>query len=135
MIYTNQQFVRWDDIDAFGHVNNAKYLTYIQEARFQWAYYQYASKGEAATLVEMVVARNEIDYLVPIYEGGRFYDINLWVESIGTSSCVLGYEIVGADGVIHAKMKSVQVVVSMETKKSRPISDKEREFLNQFLKD
>jgi len=30
MIYTNQQFVRWDDIDAFGHVNNAKYLTYIQ---------------------------------------------------------------------------------------------------------
>jgi len=135
MIYTNQQFVRWDDIDAFGHVNNAKYLTYIQEARFQWAYYQYAAKGEAATLVEMVVARNEIDYLVPIYEGGRFYDINLWVESIGTSSCVLGYEIVGADGVVHAKMKSVQVVVSMETKKSRPISDKEREFLNQFLKD
>jgi acyl-CoA thioester hydrolase len=134
MIYTNQQFVRWDDIDAFGHVNNAKYLTYIQEARFQWAYYQYASKGEAATLIEMVVARNEIDYLVPIYEGGRFYDINLWVESIGTSSCVLGYEIVGADGVVHAKMKSVQVVISMETKKSRPISEKEREFLNNYLK-
>jgi acyl-CoA thioester hydrolase len=134
MIYTNQQFVRWDDIDAFGHVNNAKYLTYIQEARFQWAYYQYASKGEAATLIEMVVARNEIDYLVPIYEGGRFYDINLWVESIGTSSCVLGYEIVGADGVVHAKMKSVQVIISMETKKSRPISEKEREFLNNYLK-
>ncbi len=134
MIFTNQQFVRWDDIDAFGHVNNAKYLTYIQEARFQWAYYQYASKGEAATLIEMVVARNEIDYLVPIYEGGRFYDINLWVESIGTSSCVLGYEIVGADGVVHAKMKSVQVIISMETKKSRPISEKEREFLNNYLK-
>lgn len=134
MIYTNQQFVRWDDIDAFGHVNNAKYLTYIQEARFQWAYYQYAARGETATLIEMVVARNEIDYLVPIYEGGRFYDINLWVESIGTSSCVLGYEIVGADGVVHAKMKSVQVVISMETKKSRPISDKEREFLNNYLK-
>ena len=134
MIYTNQQFVRWDDIDAFGHVNNAKYLTYIQEARFQWAYYQYIARGETATLIEMVVARNEIDYLVPIYEGGRFYDINLWVESIGTSSCVLGYEIVGADGVVHAKMKSVQVVISMETKKSRPISEKEREFLNNYLK-
>ena len=134
MIFTNQQFVRWDDIDAFGHVNNAKYLTYIQEARFQWAYYQYAAKGEVATLVEMVVARNEIDYLVPIYEGGRFYDVNLWVESIGNSSCVLGYEIVGADGVVHAKMKSVQVVISMETKKSRPISEKEREFLNNYLK-
>ena len=26
MKYLNKQFVRWDDIDAFGHVNNAKYL-------------------------------------------------------------------------------------------------------------
>jgi len=134
MIYTNQQFVRWDDLDAFGHVNNAKYLTYIQEARFQWAYYQYVAQGGTPALIEMVVARNEIDYLVPIYEGGRFYDINLWVESIGTSSFVLAYEVVGTDGVVHAKLKSVQVVVSMETKKSRPITDKEREFLNNYLK-
>jgi len=134
MIYTDKQFVRWDDIDAFGHVNNAKYLTYIQEARFQWSFYQYAAKNEKPTLVEMVVARNEIDYLVPIYEGGRFYDINLWVESIGNSSFVLGYEVVGEDGTIHAKVKSVQVAVSMETKKSRPLTDTEREFLTSYMK-
>jgi acyl-CoA thioester hydrolase len=134
MIYTDKQFVRWDDIDAFGHVNNAKYLTYIQEARFQWSYYQYASKNERPTLVEMVVARNEIDYLVPIYEGGLFYDVNLWVESIGNTSFVLGYEVVGPDGTIHAKVKSVQVAVSMETKKSRPITETEREFLNSYMK-
>ncbi len=134
MIYSGQQYVRWDDIDAFGHVNNAKYLTYIQEVRYQWAYYQYSVKGEMPTLMEMVVARNEIDYIVPIYEGGRFYDLKLWVDSIGNSSFVVGYEMVGADGVIHAKMKSVQVMVSLETKKSRPLSDTEREFLNKYLK-
>jgi acyl-CoA thioester hydrolase len=134
MIYTDKQFVRWDDIDAFGHVNNAKYLTYIQEARFQWSFYQYASKNEKPTLVEMVVAKAEIDYLVPIYEGGKFYDVNLWVESIGNSSFVMGYEVVGDNGVVHAKVKSVQVAVSMETKKSRPLTDPEREFLTQYLK-
>jgi acyl-CoA thioester hydrolase len=134
MIYTDKQFVRWDDIDAFGHVNNAKYLTYIQEARFQWSFYQYASKSEKPTLVEMVVAKAEIDYLVPIYEGGRFYDVNLWVESIGNSSFVMGYEVVGDNGVVHAKVKSVQVAVSMETKKSRPLTEPEREFLTQYLK-
>jgi acyl-CoA thioester hydrolase len=134
MIYTDKQFVRWDDIDAFGHVNNAKYLTYIQEARFQWSFYQYASRNEKPTLVEMVVAKAEIDYLVPIYEGGKFYDVNLWVESIGNSSFVMGYEVVGDNGVVHAKVKSVQVAVSMETKKSRPLTDPEREFLTQFLK-
>jgi acyl-CoA thioester hydrolase len=134
MIYTNPQFVRWDDIDAFGHVNNAKYLTYIQEARFQWSFYQYASKDEKPTLVEMVVAKAEVDYLVPIYEGGRFYDVNLWVESIGNSSFVMGYEVVGDNGTIHAKVKTVQVAVSMETKKSRPLTETEREFLNTYIK-
>ena len=134
MIYTDKQFVRWDDIDAFGHVNNAKYLTYIQEARFQWSFYQYASKNEKPTLVEMVVAKAEVDYLVPIYEGGRFYDVNLWVESVGNSSFIMGYEVGGDNGVVHAKVKTVQVAVSMETKKSRPLTDTEREFLNQYLK-
>jgi acyl-CoA thioester hydrolase len=123
MIYTNQQFVRWDDIDAFGHVNNAKYLTYIQEARFLWS-----------PLLEMVVAKAEVDYLVPIYAGGRFYDITLWVEQIGNSSFTLGYEVIGDNGVVHAKVKTVQVAVSMETKKSRPLTDSEREFLKQYLK-
>ena len=123
MIYTNKQFVRWDDIDAFGHVNNAKYLTYIQEARFLWS-----------PLLEMVVAKAEVDYLVPIYVGGRFYDITLWVEQIGNSSFTLGYEVIGDNGVVHAKVKTVQVAVSMETKKSRPLTDPEREFLKQYLK-
>jgi acyl-CoA thioester hydrolase len=123
MIYTNQQFVRWDDIDAFGHVNNAKYLTYIQEARFLWS-----------PFMEMVVAKAEVDYLVPIYVGGRFYDITLWVEQIGNSSFTLGYEVIGDNGVVHAKVKTVQVAVSMETKKSRPLTDPEREFLKQHLK-
>jgi len=134
MIYTNKQFVRWDDIDALGHVNNAKYLTYIQEARFQWSYYQFVSQGQEATLAEMVVAKAEVDFLVPIYEGGAFYNVNLWVESIGNSSFVMGYEVVGDDGVVHAKVKTVQVAYSMATKKSRPLSEIEREFLNRFLK-
>jgi acyl-CoA thioester hydrolase len=123
MIYTGKQFVRWDDIDAFGHVNNAKYLTYIQEARFLWS-----------PIIEMVVARAEVDFVEAIYEGGRFYDINLWVESIGNSSFTMAYEVVGDNGVVHAKVKTVQVVISMETKKSRPLKDSEREFLNSYLK-
>ena len=134
MIYTSQQFVRWDDIDALGHVNNAKYLTYIQEARFQWSFYELKTSGEAPTLAEMVVARNEIDYLVPIYEGGCYYDVNLWVESISNSSFVLGYEVLSKDGVVHARVKSVQVAFSMAAKKSRPLNDAERVFLNKYLK-
>lgn len=134
MIYTNKQFVRWDDIDAFGHVNNAKYLTFIQEARFQWSFYEAASQGENPSIVEMVVAQAEVNYLEPIYEGGRFYDVRLWVESVGNSSFKMGYEVVGENGTIHAKVSTVQVAVSMETKKSRPLTDEERTFLNKYMK-
>ncbi|CAN2211798.1 FcbC Predicted thioesterase [Candidatus Nanopelagicaceae bacterium] len=123
MIFTDKQFVRWDDLDAMGHVNNATYLTYIQETRFLWL-----------SNLEMVVARAEVDFLEPIYVGGRFVDVTLWVESIGNSSFVLAYEVMGDNGVVHARVKTVQVTISPETKKSRPLKDSEREFLTTYLK-
>ena len=123
MIFTDKQFVRWDDLDAMGHVNNATYLTYIQETRVLWL-----------SNVEMVVARAEVDFLEPIYVGGRFVDVTLWVESIGNSSFVLAYEVMGDNGVVHARVKTVQVTISPETKKSRPLKDSEREFLTTYLK-
>jgi acyl-CoA thioester hydrolase len=132
MKYHNQQFVRWDDIDALGHVNNAKYLTFAQEARFHWSFYQFYERNETPYLIDMVVARAEVDFVVPIYEGGIFVDVYIWVESAGNSSFVLNYEI-SSKGVVHARLKSVQVAISMETKKSRPLTDTEREFLKEYM--
>ena len=132
MKFTHKAFVRWDDLDAFGHVNNAKYLTYAQEARFDWAWYSLTSKNEKPILIEMVVARGEVDYLVPITQGGCFYDVILWVESIGNSSFVNGYE-VSKDGVTYAKIKTVQVTIDLTTRKSRPINTVERGFLDKYL--
>jgi len=132
MKYHNQQFVRWDDIDALGHVNNAKYLTFAQEARFHWSFYQFYERNETPYLIDMVVARAEVDFVLPIYEGGIFVDVYIWVESAGNSSFVLNYEI-SSKGVVHARLKSVQVAISMETKKSRPLTDAEREFLKEYM--
>lgn len=132
MKYVNPQFVRWDDIDAFGHVNNAKYLTFIQEARFLWSVEASKEKGFDPTILEMVVARAEVDFISPIYDGGRTYDIHLWVENIGNSSFTLKYEIVGDNNLVHAKVTTVQVAVSLETKKSRPLTDTEKQFLELY---
>lgn len=132
MKYHNQQFVRWDDIDALGHVNNAKYLTYAQEARFHWSFYQFYERNETPNFIDMVVARAEVDFILPIYEGGTFVDVYIWVESIGNSSFVLNYEI-SLKGVLHARVTSVQVATSTETKKSRPLTDAEREFLTVYM--
>ena len=121
MRYQSKQYVRWDDLDAFGHVNNAVYLTYAQEARFAWS-----------GILEMVVARAEVDFIAPIYVGDIYLDVEIWVNKIGNSSFGLTYEMKNGEEVV-ARIKTVQVTVSMETKKSRPINDAEREFLTQYL--
>ncbi|MEY2769340.1 MAG: hypothetical protein RL359_976 [Actinomycetota bacterium] len=132
MKYTNKQFVRWDDLDAFGHVNNAKYLTFAQEARFLWSTEEFSKAMRESSLIEMVVARAEVDFIEPIYDGGRFVDVEISVEKIGNTSFVLLYTISDA-GKVFAKIKSVQVAVSLETKKSRPLTDAEREFLTRYI--
>ena len=132
MKYISKQFVRWDDLDAMAHVNNAKYLTYAQEARFVWSTAVFSSAMNASTLIEMVVARAEVDFFEPIYEGGRFVDVEITVEKIGNSSFTVLYTICDEEKVF-AKVKSVQVAISLETKKTRPLTDKEREFLTKYL--
>jgi acyl-CoA thioester hydrolase len=117
----NKQYVRWGDLDAFGHVNNATYLVYAQEARYAWS-----------KMIEMVVARAEVDFIAPIYVGDIYIDVEIWVNKIGNSSFGLTYEMKNGDELV-ARIKTVQVTVSLETKKSRPINDAEREFLTQYL--
>ena len=121
MRFQSKQYVRWGDLDAFGHVNNATYLVYAQEARYAWS-----------KMIEMVVARAEVDFITPIYKGDFYLDIEIWVNKIGTSSFGVTYELKNGDELV-AVVKSVQVTVSMETKKSRPLNDAERDFLNKYL--
>ena len=123
MRFQNKQYVRWGDLDAFGHVNNATYLIYAQEARFAWS-----------KMLEMVVARAEVDFIAPIYTGDIYIDVEIWVNKIGNSSFGLTYEMKNGDEVL-ARIKTVQVTVSMETKKSRPLKDSEREFLTKYLEE
>jgi acyl-CoA thioester hydrolase len=123
MRYQNKQYVRWGDLDAFGHVNNATYLVYAQEARFAWS-----------KMLEMVVARAEVDFIAPIYTGDIYIDVEIWVNKVGNSSFGITYEMKNGDELV-ARVKTVQVTVSMETKKSRPINDAERDFLNKYLEE
>ena len=124
--------VRWNDLDAFGHVNNANYLTYVQESRADFTWWSRKRAGETPLLMDMVVARAEVDFLEPIYEGGFDLDVEIWVTKIGNASFDLAYQM-SSNGNIHANAKTVQVAVSMETKKSRPLNDIEREYLGRYL--
>jgi len=132
MLHHYSMHVRWDDLDAFNHVNNAAYLTYAQEARSDFMWFSRHRRGEAAMLADMVVARAEVDFIEPIYDVAIDLDIAISVVRLGTASFDLLY-VISKDGVIFSKVTTVQVAVNMETKKSRPLNDEEREFLTQYL--
>ena len=132
MRHLTKAHVRWDDLDAFGHVNNAKYLTYMQETRADFTWYSRQAAGLEPVLVDMVVARAEVDFIEPIYAGGFDLDVAIWVAKIGNASFELAYELTSPHG-LHARGHTVQVAVSMESKKSRPLSQVERDFLTGYL--
>ena len=126
--------VRWDDLDGFRHINNAKYLVYVQEARADFTWFSRIAKGLQPYFYDMVVARAEVDFIEPIYEGGFDIDVDIWVARIGTSSFNLSYELSSKNGV-HARATTVQVAVDMESKKSRPLNDDERMFLGEYFEE
>jgi len=124
--------IRWADLDAFKHINNAAYLVYMQEARADFTWFSRIARGEEPLLADMVVARAEVDYLSPIHQTGTTLDVEIYVEKISNSSFVMVYEM-SQGGTLRARGKTVQVGVDMETEKARRLRDSEREFLSQYL--
>ena len=124
--------IRWADLDAFKHINNAAYLVYMQEARADFTWFSRIARGEEPMLADMVVARAEVDYIAPIHQTGTTLDVEIYVEKISNSSFVMVYEM-SQGGTLRAKGKTVQVGVDMETEKARRLRDSEREFLSQYL--
>lgn len=108
--------VRLRDIDFMGHVNNATYATYLEEAR--QAYFADVI-GVSLTDVGTVLANLEIDYVEAI-EADADVTIALRVSELGTSSLPMEYE-VRADGERAATARTVQVLVDRETGQSQSI--------------
>lgn len=134
MIHHSTLQVRWADLDAFGHVNNAAYLVLAQEARADFTWYSRKAVGDRPILEDMVVARAEVDFLEPIYDGGIEIDVAITVGRLGNASFELNY-VISHHGLVYARIKTVQVGVSMETKKSRPLTGEERKYLSGYLED
>ena len=112
--------VRFRDCDSFGHVNNAVYLTYLEQARF--AFWQRLS-GQSAVSRNIILARVECDYRTPAAAGDRLV-VRLRVSAIGNSSITLEYEIVnGRTRDVVAQARTVQVTYDYAAGRSVPIPD------------
>jgi len=121
---------RWSDMDVYGHVNNARFLTLYEEARVALMFVG-ARKHGLTTLEEgVVIARHEVDYLRPV-DYGETVRIEMWVEEIRASRFVIGYELFD-DGRIASRARSVCVPFDLAAQRPRRLTAAEREFLEPY---
>lgn len=114
-MFSHQLVVRFRDCDAMGHVNNAVYLTYLEEARFA----HWRSLQNDATVPGVILARVEVDYRRPAQFGDRL-EIRIDLERIGNTSLTYLYTIDNQDGERIADARSV--LVSYDYSTGKPVA-------------
>ena len=116
--YEHDVEVQFRDCDAFGHVNNAVYLTYLEEARF--GFWKRLS-GATGTPQDIIVARAECDYRMPVAFGDRLV-VRVAVAAVGNSSFTLAYEVLLArTRQVVATARTVQVMYDYTAARPIPI--------------
>lgn len=125
--YETEVSVRFQDLDVAGHVNNAVYVTYLEEARVD---YLEEVLDVGLDDLSAVVANLEIDYRRPVQELG---DVTVAVRTLepGTSSVPMEYEI-RVDGEVVVTAETVMVTVDYETGETYPVPDEWRERVAAF---
>jgi acyl-CoA thioester hydrolase len=109
--------VRWRDLDAFNHVNNANYFTYLEEARLQWLR-QVRDWFDAQSIP--VMAASELNYRLPI-EWPAQLEVQLVCERLGNSSLTLGHRIVDAADTNRLYCDGRVVMVWMNPATGKPV--------------
>ena len=116
-------------MDAYGHVNNAVFLRYLEEARID-----FLRRPDRQFQQGSVVARHEIEYKRQLVHRHEPVDIELWVTEIRAASFTLAYEVTDPD-LIYVRASTVVVPVDFERQRPRRITEDEREFLLEYLDD
>jgi acyl-CoA thioester hydrolase len=134
--------LRWSDLDAYGHVNNARMLSLLEEARIQafWVSDDTSEHAVGASTAVLdatpgattitLIARQEIEYLAPIPYQRQPVDIELWIGHMGGASLDVCYEVYSPAGnnprVLYTRAVTTVVLVNAESERPRRISDAER---------
>jgi acyl-CoA thioester hydrolase len=130
-IFSHKLEVRFRDCDPMGHVNNAVYLTYLEQARLaQWrALWNFGGhdkrdpgEGQIGDMPGVILARSEIDYRYPS-RFGDVLEVRIGLAALGRTSFTYEYEIVDQEGRLVAAARSVQVMYDYAAGRPVPIPE------------
>ncbi len=126
-MYERRIEIRWADLDAYGHVYNATYLTYLEMARDEWLTSALAvSPGK---IWDYVVARVAIEYRRELRLAHRDIVASCRLADLGRTSITTREEIRTRDGRLAAEAEVVLVAINGKRGVPRPLTDTERQAL------
>lgn len=125
--------LRWSDPDTYGHVNHARVLSLLEDARLAMG--MDAPGVAAGRQPEIILARLEIDYLRQVYyRVGERLCVRSWVTRMGTRSLTMRQELI-QDDEVAIRLDAVIVLFDMTSDASRPMTDDERTYWSAYLAD
>ena len=113
MAHEKRVEIRWSDVDAYMHVNNAVYATYLEECRDEWVD---ATLGEAGDSWDFVLARVAIDFRRELRLEDEEVLVSCALARIGNSSVTLSEQIRTRDGELAAEAEAVLVARDREAR-------------------
>jgi acyl-CoA thioester hydrolase len=125
--------VRYGDLDPQGHVNNAKHLTYFEQARIQYLIeLELFTRDQSFMQIGVIVADIHITYLEPIYFGQNI-KVGVHAAKLGSKSMTWEQNIIEADtGRELARGEVIIVTYDYKDEKTIPIPPEWRERITAF---
>lgn len=127
--FTAELPVRWGDLDAQGHVNNAMFLDYLQDARVD-----FLLAGEVPAMLDdgAVVAEHTIEYRAPITFSGQPVQVHIAMVERRLARFRVGY-LVSQGNRLCAVATSLMVPFDLASQRPRKISDEEAAWFDRFV--
>lgn len=136
MRHRHRTQLRWSDADMLGHLNHARLLGLVEDARM--AFLADAPGGDVSggrSSRGVILARLEVDYLAQVrYRVDEVLDVESWVVRLGGKSMTMRQEL-AQDGKLVLRADAFCVMFDYDADASRPIDDDERTFWGSYLED
>ena len=112
--------IRWGDMDAMAHVNNAVYVTYLECGRDAF----FAEMAPAVDWMQFVLRKVEVDFVSQLTDRDGFARVEVELEGVGTTSLRTRERILaGSDGRVAVEASAVIVHLDETKLRSAPLSD------------
>ncbi|MFC1997357.1 acyl-CoA thioesterase [Chloroflexota bacterium] len=124
--------VRYGDLDPQGHLNNAKYFTYTEQARIAYVKHLGLWDGGSFLDIGVILAEARMTFKAPIL-WGQPIQVGVRVDRLGNKSFDVIYSIQDSQTEIeHATGSTVQVAYDYKTAQTIPIPEEWRQIIKRF---